>query len=88
MVTLIGMVALLTISFANWRSVARLDRSLGHRLARLDARLQEAVGPIEGPPAVRHAIDPSRVYTIRTDGAPSQGSASAPVTIVEFGDFQ
>lgn len=39
-----------------------------------------------GPPA-GPALDP-RVYEIPTDGAPSRGPQGAPVTIVEFADFQ
>jgi protein-disulfide isomerase len=81
--TLAGVVAVLVISFASWRDVARIDRRLGELEARLDQ-----VG-IRGPAgAAQRGPDPDRVYTVKTDGAPSRGSASAPVTVAEFSDFQ
>ncbi len=81
--TLIGVAAVLVISFAAWRDVDRI----GERLDKLEARMNEtggrapAVAPQRGP-------DPNRVYTVRTQGAPVRGSAAAPVTIAEFSDFQ
>ncbi len=81
--TLIGVAAVLVIAFASWRDVDRI----GERLDKLEARMNEtggrvpAVAPQRGP-------DPNRVYTVRIDGAPIRGKAGAPVTIVEFSDFQ
>lgn len=34
------------------------------------------------------AMDPNRVFDIDTTGSPSRGPANAPVTIVEFSDYQ
>jgi hypothetical protein len=85
--TLIGVVAVLVIAFASWRDVDRIDRSLGDRLDRLEARIEQMGGRAPAPAAQR-GPDPSRVYTIRTDGQPYRGRASAPVTIAEFSDFQ
>ena len=39
------------------------------------------------PPPSR-GPDPTKVYPIKTDGAPSEGPASAPIVIAEFSDFQ
>jgi hypothetical protein len=83
LVTLAGVVAVLVMSFASWRDVARIDRRLGELEARLDQ-----VGVRLPARAARRGPDPNRVYTVKTHGAPSRGSASAPVTIAEFSDFQ
>ena len=85
--TLIGVAAVLVISFASWRDVGRIDRSLGDRLDRLEARLNQP-GPQAAAPSAPRGPDPNRVYTIRTEGAPVRGNAAAPVTIAEFSDFQ
>jgi protein-disulfide isomerase len=81
--TLAGVLAVLVISFASWRDVSRIDRRLGELEARLDQ-----LGTRAPAHAAQRGPDPNRVYTVRTDGAPSRGNASAPVTIAEFSDFQ
>jgi hypothetical protein len=81
--TLIGVVAVLVISFASWRDVSRIDRRLGE----LEARMEQ-IGTRAPASATHRGPDPNRVYTVKTDGAPSRGDASAPVTIAEFSDFQ
>ena len=90
LVTLIGVVALLMLAFANWRDVARIDRSLGERLGKLETRLDQVATRLERAPApaAQRGPDPNRVYTIQTAGAPARGPAGAPVTIAEFSDFQ
>ena len=85
--TLIGVAAVLVISFASWRDVDRIDRSLGERLDRLEAQMGHA-GLRAPAPGAQRGPDPDRVYAVRTVGAPVRGNAAAPVTIAEFSDFQ
>ena len=88
--TLAGVVAVLVISFANWRDVDRIDRSLGERLGKLEDRLDQVATRMERAPApaAQRGPDPNRVYTIQTASAPVLGPVGAPVTIAEFSDFQ
>lgn len=90
--TLAGVVAVLMLSFANWRDVDRIDRSLNDRLSKLETRMSQVADKMDRLPAqaapARQGPDPSRVYPIKTADAPTQGPASAPVTIAEFSDFQ
>jgi protein-disulfide isomerase len=74
--TLVGVAVMLVLSLWN---VWNLNR-LGERVARIEAQAR-GLTPPSGP-------DLSRVYEISTKGAPSKGPESAPVTIVEFSDFQ
>ena len=91
--TLVGVLALLVISFINWQEIDRAQAGLDARFARIEARINEvsknvneAVAKVAQPP--RRGPDPNRVYQFKTDGSPSRGPSSAPVTIVEFSDFQ
>jgi protein-disulfide isomerase len=91
--TLVGVVALLLISFINWREIDQTQAGLDARFARIEDRINEvsknvdaAVAKVAQPP--RRGPDPNRVYQFKTDGSPSRGPSSAPVTIVEFSDFQ
>jgi protein-disulfide isomerase len=77
--TLAGVVAIMAVSLMNMWNLSRVAQSLGDRVSRLEARV--GGGEPEGP-------DPTQVHTIRTDGAPSKGPATAPVTIAEFSEFQ
>ena len=88
LVTLIGVIALLMITFTNMRDIDRLDRGLGERLGKIEGQMAQIGNrPANGAPP-QQGPDPSRVYTVKTAGAPVRGLAAAAVTIVEFSDFQ
>ena len=79
--TLAGVVLMLTISLVNMWNLNRVERTLGERVSRLEARVPSSPAQLEGP-------DPTRIYTIRIDGAPIKGPENAAVTIAEFSEFQ
>ena len=90
--TLVGVVAILMITFSNMRDVERLDRSLSERLGKLEDQIAQVNSrPAQAAPAAAPAgaADPNRVYTVRNPSdAPAKGPSSAPVVIAEFSDFQ
>ena len=93
--TLVGVMALLMISFSNWREIDDIEESLDERLSSIESRLAQVSEKVDALPAQAQAAqpprrgpDPNRVYQIKTDGRPSKGPAKAAVTIAEFSDFQ
>jgi len=80
--------------YMNWTALreARTGRAeLGDRLARLDGQVTQLATKVDAAAraaAPQRGPDPNRVYTVRTDGSPAKGPATAPIVIAEFSDFQ
>jgi hypothetical protein len=85
LVTLIGVIALLMISYSNMRDIDRLDIGLGQRLGKLEGLVAQGARPAAAPTS---GPDPNRIYTVKVADAPFRGPAAAPVMIAEFSDFQ
>ena len=86
--TLVGVVAVLVISFSNWREIDRLQTNLDNRLDEIESKIGQGSTGAAAPQRARRGPDPNRVYSIKTAGSPSKGPQRAPVTIAEFSDFQ
>jgi protein-disulfide isomerase len=65
---------------AQSRRPARADRRPPHQ-ARQPRGAERRRGRAARP-------DPNKVYAVKTDGSLARGPANAPVTIIEFSDFQ
>ena len=60
----------------------------GKSAAVAKTNLQAALAKAAAPPPAPPAVDPNKVFSIDTTGDPVKGPKSAPVTIVEFSDYQ
>ena len=85
---LAGLVVLIVLGYMNWQETREIQKSLDDRLGKVESASGRR-SPRRRPPRRRAAgLDPDRVYTVKTDGAPVKGPAGAPVTIAEISDFQ
>ena len=85
--TLLGVLVLILLGYLNWQETRAVQKSVDERLGQVETRLADLAkaAPAAAP---RRGLDPDRVYTVKTDGAPVKGPAAAPVTIAEISDFQ
>jgi len=86
--TLVGVVAVLMISFWNWREITQMQGTLDDRLSEIEDQITQVSNRPAPRQQARRGPDPNRVYQIRTDGAPARGPSNAPVTVAVLSDFQ
>ena len=66
-----------------------VDRT-GSEVNALRSSIESAAkaGPAARDTAMRERLDPSRRYTVNTQGAPVRGDPDAKIAVIEFSDFQ
>lgn len=91
--TLVGVGIVLFLSAVTWSTTRSLQQGVDAQMnqiradvAQLDKKLEAGAARAATPP--RQGPDPNRVYSVKTQGAPAEGPAAAPVTIAEFSEFQ
>lgn len=84
---LIGVAILIALAGWNVYETRRQRIELNDQMAQLARAIntRPAANPTPQRPS---GPDPAKVYTVKTDGAPSKGPKSAPITIVEISEFQ
>jgi protein-disulfide isomerase len=86
--SLLVLAVTLATTFATMRDIRRLERRLTEGLGRVDAQLVEAATRSARVNTAPRGPDPARVYEVDIANAAVRGDERAPVTIVEFSDFQ
>ncbi len=91
--TLCGVAILLFMVATDWSESLRFQRELKERLNDIESRLSQVASKVDAAGRAAQVQrpqgpDPNRVYQVRTDGAPVEGPRAAPVSVVEFSDFQ
>ena len=84
--------AALVLGFVAWTDAKQVKDDTLKRLVEMDTKVLQLQAQVanaaKAKPAPQQGPDPNKVYTVRTDGAPARGNATAPIVIAEFSDYQ
>ena len=85
---LIGIAILIAITGLNLYEMRRQRIELNDQMTQLAKAINTRPAANPAQPPRPSGPDPDKVYTVKTEGAPIEGSKSAPVQIIEISDFQ
>ena len=85
-------VGALGLGFVAWTDVRKVKDDTTKRLVDIDTKISQlqtqVANAAKAKPAAQQGPDPNKVYSVRTDGSPARGNATAPIVIAEFSDYQ
>jgi len=84
-------VGALGLGFVAWSDAKQVKDDTTKRLVDIDTRLaalQTQVANAAKAKPAQQGPDPNKVYTVKLDGAPTEGNPTAPIVIAEFSDYQ
>ena len=87
--TVLAIAALAFASFL-WTDAQNAKKETKAQLSTIEARigqLAQQLASAQRPPQPQ-GPDPNKVYSVKLDGAPVKGNATAPIVIAEFSDYQ
>ncbi|HEY5838463.1 MAG TPA: hypothetical protein VIT19_05455 [Pyrinomonadaceae bacterium] len=85
---LIGVVLLIALASLNVYETRRQRIELNDQMTQLAKTINTRPAANPAQPPRPSGPDPDKVYTVKTEGAPIEGSKSAPIQIIEISDFQ
>jgi len=85
---LIGVTVLIALAGLNVYETRQQRIEMNDRMAQLATAINSRPAANPAAPARPSGPDPEKVYTVKTENAPIEGSKSAPIQIVEISDFQ
>lgn len=85
---IIGVAVLVALTGLNVYETRQQRIEMNDRMTQLATAINSRPAANPAAPARPSGPDPDRVYTVKTEGAPFEGSRSAPIQIVEISDFQ
>ena len=91
-IPLVLAIGALGLGFWAATDVKKIKDDTAKRLVGIEQRLDQlqiqVANTAKAKPAPQQGPDPNKVYAVKTEGAPFKGSASAPIVIAEFSEYQ
>jgi protein-disulfide isomerase len=86
-------VAALAMGFVAWTDGKQTKDANAKRLVDIDTKIGQMQTMMANlakakPAQQQQGPDPNKVYTVKTEGSPTQGNPTAPIVIAEFSDYQ
>jgi len=82
----------LVMGFVAWTDTKKIKDDLARRMSDVDQRVaalqKQVASAAKATPPPQQGPDPNKVYSVKLEGSPFKGNATAPIVIAEFSDYQ